>query len=145
MHNSGRWFDESKGLPFKVQVVSNYLPTCTEHRIYGEPAEATLILPKGAREVDIYHTYVSNFSYEFLTNYRDKCVKEYNNDLCHYVHNMPLGLSDEEIKARKSDGTVFLISFNENEDGIPIEKSQYYIDSGNILYNNVYYYFGREQ
>lgn len=145
MHNSGKWFDESKGLPFKVQVVSNYLPTCTEHRIYGEPAEATLILPKGAREVDIYHTYVSNFSYEFLTNYRDKCVKEYNNDLCHYVHNMPLGLSDEEIKARKSDGTVFLISFNENEDGIPIEKSQYYIGSGHILYNNVYYYFGREQ
>ena len=145
MHNSGRWFDESKGLPFKVQVVSNYLPTCTKYDRYGEVAEATLILPKGAREGDIYHTYVSNFTYGFLDNYRDKCVKEYN-DWCHYdVHNMPLGLSHEEILARTANTTVYLISFNENEDGIPIEKSQYYIGLGNILYNNVYYYFGREQ
>lgn len=112
LDDDGKYWNDDEGLPFDVDIITNYTTQCRDGNhsweIYGTTYQEKLHLPKGAKYAERYKLLVDNFARSFISNYDNKC-----NGTC---PDIPGDASNDD---KWSSGTVILI------DGIKLEKSRY--------------------
>ena len=112
LDDDGEYWNDDEGLPFDVDIITNYTTQCRDGNhsweIYGTTYQEKLHLPKGAKYAERHKIFVDNFVRDFISNYDNKC-----NGTC---PDIPGDASDDD---EWSAGTVIFI------DGIKLEKSQY--------------------
>ena len=112
LDDDGEYWNDDEGLPFDVDIITNYTTQCRDGNhsleVYGTTYQEKLHLPKGAKYAERHTLLVDNYTGSFVTNYNDKC-----NGSC---PDIPGDASDDD---KWSSGTVIFI------DGVKLEKSRY--------------------